>query len=392
MQATERSEPNCSNKKNGKWVPVAFYSRKLAGSQRNWSTREKETYAIVASLRKWAGTIGFQPVVILTDHRSLEEWVTEHVDTPSGPRGRKARWHETLSQFELEIKYIPGKENIVADALSRWAYPASSAREDVSFHGSAAACEEIKKMVERELEERKMVAVFKAEPGAEKIPVLMLGGVGVVDPENTPASSTLVVTRGGRDTSSDHPSPRMPDTQVGGGEPRRRGKTGGGSRPEGGGAPPRPRRGGGGGGGGGAAPGREGAGGGGGGQGGGRPLRADIPALDAGAGGGPAGPAGPVAGEGPGAQTPGRPGVCPPTVPPPPPSHSSGRGRGVSGIQEPPRHVHLEEDQAGPMDTEKSGGTGGEGGRDSTPAEYPPFGISVFAAPAERSHPRTNFG
>ena len=36
--------------KNGKWVPVAFYSRKLAGSQRNWSTREKETCGIVASL------------------------------------------------------------------------------------------------------------------------------------------------------------------------------------------------------------------------------------------------------------------------------------------------------------------------------------------------------
>jgi hypothetical protein len=56
--------------REGKWVPVAFYSRKLAGSQRNWSTREKETYAIVAALRKWAGVIGFQPVVISTDHRS----------------------------------------------------------------------------------------------------------------------------------------------------------------------------------------------------------------------------------------------------------------------------------------------------------------------------------
>jgi hypothetical protein len=84
----------------GKWVPVAFYSRKLAGSQKNWTTREKETYAIVAALRKWAGIIGFQPVVVKTDHRSLVVWVTEQMDTLSGPRGRRARWHDTLSQLD----------------------------------------------------------------------------------------------------------------------------------------------------------------------------------------------------------------------------------------------------------------------------------------------------
>jgi acetyl esterase/lipase len=135
-------------------VPVGFFSRKLTGSQLNWTPREKETYAIVAALRKWAGHIGFQPVVVATDHRSLQNWVTEHVDTPSGPRGRRARWHETLSQFDLEVVYVPGPTNVVADALSRYAYPAISAREDVSFHGSAEAREGVKKMVEQELRER----------------------------------------------------------------------------------------------------------------------------------------------------------------------------------------------------------------------------------------------
>ena len=47
---------------DGKWKPVALFSRKLTQSQLNWTPREKETYAIVAALRKWAGTIGFQPV------------------------------------------------------------------------------------------------------------------------------------------------------------------------------------------------------------------------------------------------------------------------------------------------------------------------------------------
>ena len=112
-------------------------SRKLTGSQRNWTPREKETYAVVAALQKWAGWIGFQPVLVTTDHKSLESWVKENVETPSGPRGRRARWHELLSQFNFTIQYVQGSDNVVADALSRYAYPASSAREDVSIHGSA---------------------------------------------------------------------------------------------------------------------------------------------------------------------------------------------------------------------------------------------------------------
>ena len=167
-----------------KWVPVAFFSRKLGGSQLNWTPREKETYAIVSALRKWAGWIGFQPVLIKTDHRSLEDWVSEHVDTPSGPRGRRARWHETLSQFNLEVQYIPGKENIVADAMSRYAYPASSAREDVSFHGSADAREEMKKIIEKELREGRMLAMVslgrkKDGEGAERMGCLQIFGGGL---------------------------------------------------------------------------------------------------------------------------------------------------------------------------------------------------------------------
>ena len=46
-----------------KWVPVSFFSRKLTASQLNWSPREKEAYAIVASLVKWAGWIGTSPIM-----------------------------------------------------------------------------------------------------------------------------------------------------------------------------------------------------------------------------------------------------------------------------------------------------------------------------------------
>ena len=47
----------------------------------------------------------------------------------------------------------------MADAMSRFAYPASSAREDVSFHGSADAKDEMRKIIEKEIQEGRMVGL-----------------------------------------------------------------------------------------------------------------------------------------------------------------------------------------------------------------------------------------
>ena len=90
--------------KRGRWVPVCFFSRKLTPSKVNLSPREKEAYAIVASIIKWSGWVGTNPVTVVTDHKFLESWVKEYVETPSGPTGRRARWHELFSQFNLSIE------------------------------------------------------------------------------------------------------------------------------------------------------------------------------------------------------------------------------------------------------------------------------------------------
>ncbi len=133
-----------------KWVPVAFTVDNLTKVKKNSTAMEKGTYAIVTALRKCEGWFGFQPVVVKTDHRSLEHWVSEHVDTPSGPTERRARKNETLSQFNLKVEYFPGKDKIVADPMSRFAYPASSSRKDVCLHGSAESHAEVTKMIQKE--------------------------------------------------------------------------------------------------------------------------------------------------------------------------------------------------------------------------------------------------
>ena len=136
---------------DGSHVPVAFWSRILTEGQRQtWIAREKETYAIVCALRKWSGHIGLQPVVVCTDHQSLQSWHREHVDTPPGPAARRARWHETFAKFDLSVVYVPGKDNTVADCLSRWAYPAGKAWIDISSHGDTEETEEAKRIIEIE--------------------------------------------------------------------------------------------------------------------------------------------------------------------------------------------------------------------------------------------------
>ena len=132
-------------------VPVAFWSRILAeGQRRTWTAREKETYAIDCALRKWSSHIRLQPVVVCTDHQSLQSWHKDDVDTSSGPAARRARWHEMFTKFDISVVNVPGKDNTVADCLSRWAYLAGKAWMDICSHGDAEETEEAKRIIKME--------------------------------------------------------------------------------------------------------------------------------------------------------------------------------------------------------------------------------------------------
>ena len=63
---------------------------------------------------------------------------------------QRDRWHETFAKFDLSVVYVPGKDNTVADYLSRWAYPAGKAWMDISSHGDAEETEEAKRIIEME--------------------------------------------------------------------------------------------------------------------------------------------------------------------------------------------------------------------------------------------------
>ena len=80
------------------------------------------------------------------------------MDPISGPIGRRFRWHEYSSRFNLHIVYVKGADNGVADALSRYAYPAGQAYRDISRHGSMEDLEDVRRWKRDEDEEENDLA------------------------------------------------------------------------------------------------------------------------------------------------------------------------------------------------------------------------------------------
>lgn len=94
--------------------PVAFDSAQLREAELNYPVHEKELLAIIRGLKKWRVELLGGPIQVYTDHRTLENFVTQ-----KGLSRRQARWAEYLAHFDITISYLKGEENTGADALSR---------------------------------------------------------------------------------------------------------------------------------------------------------------------------------------------------------------------------------------------------------------------------------
>ncbi|GJW48946.1 putative reverse transcriptase domain-containing protein [Tanacetum coccineum] len=93
---------------------IAYASRQLKIDEKNYTTHDLELGAVVYALKTWRHYLYGTKSVIYTDHKSLQ-----HIFDQKELNMRQRRWIELFSDYECEIRYYPGKANMVADALSR---------------------------------------------------------------------------------------------------------------------------------------------------------------------------------------------------------------------------------------------------------------------------------
>jgi RNase H-like domain found in reverse transcriptase len=94
--------------------PVAYVSRKLSDPERNYPTHDRELLSIIHVVKELRCYLHGSTFTIQTDHHPLR-----YLDTQPHLSKRQVRWVDSLAEYDYAIKYIRGKWNILADALSR---------------------------------------------------------------------------------------------------------------------------------------------------------------------------------------------------------------------------------------------------------------------------------
>ena len=96
--------------------PLSFFSKKLDDTQRRYSTFGRELLAVYLAVKHFNHILQARNFTILTDHKPLIHAIKNNSDRYSP---RESRHLDYIAQFTNDIRYINGRDNAVADALSR---------------------------------------------------------------------------------------------------------------------------------------------------------------------------------------------------------------------------------------------------------------------------------
>ncbi|XP_053150140.1 uncharacterized protein K02A2.6-like [Hemicordylus capensis] len=108
---------------NGKEAPIAFYSRSLTQTERNYAQIDREALAIIAGTRKFHDFIYGRKFTIVSDHKHLLGIFVQGKQTPQILSPRMLRWAMFLQAYDFNLIHRPGAAISHADALSRSPMP-----------------------------------------------------------------------------------------------------------------------------------------------------------------------------------------------------------------------------------------------------------------------------
>ena len=96
--------------------PVCYFSRKFNKNQKNYSTIEKECLALILALQNFEVYVSAtgKTIIVFSDHNPLT-----FINKLKCKNQRLLRWSLYLQEYNLDIRHIRGKDNIIADCLSR---------------------------------------------------------------------------------------------------------------------------------------------------------------------------------------------------------------------------------------------------------------------------------
>ena len=98
------------------WEPLAFWSAKLEENQKQWPPYDRELLAAFRGTRHFRSWIEGRPFTLYTDHQSLVPSIHKKTDPQTL---RQTYQLSCIAEFTTDIRYLEGKANVVADALSR---------------------------------------------------------------------------------------------------------------------------------------------------------------------------------------------------------------------------------------------------------------------------------
>ncbi len=94
--------------------PISFASHRLSDVETNLNTGDQELFSFTIALREWNLVLKGRSFIPRTDDEPIR-----YLQTKARLSGRQAQWLDELQSYSFQVKFVPSKQNIAPDSLSR---------------------------------------------------------------------------------------------------------------------------------------------------------------------------------------------------------------------------------------------------------------------------------